>query len=926
MMTMMTGGVPGAPGGGRRSPLAPPLVARLPATADHHDLGGSSSNNNNHPSPYFSSWYRLTSSGGGGGGANPPSANAATTPTAMMSSSSSGGAAAATATMFRFSPRQSWTGLGGGGGGGGPAGFGSSGPPLQSPSATATAAAAALPRNGNASLPDPAGPSSSSSAVVVVDGVPVDELRRLATDPHNLSNLFFAQLLYGKTNSSRDALLLARLYLLNGQSGACWRVLDESMLLAPGPALSWPALDVAVAALASTEDWAALQQFLHEVLADHCAAANFLDGGGGGGPGTMGMMGAGAGVATAADVEARIVELLTSDPDPDDDDNDNEEDRVLASRVWYWRGRAHWEVGDPVVAARYWRTSLEMDARNQTAWNAILSLHLVTPQEAYELVMRLDFGRNGGWLRALYLAQIPVTQPSKEAAARSRDSLISISIPPHNEASADDPSLDFGDASSIQLSSPMMATSFYLNDENNATATKAAASAGGPPQRAARGPSAPAAQSHPLPPCHVKVQEAFADLTNRYKLGDSPLVLALAARRAYNCYDWKTCLSLCEQLALNGSIAPTSGASGLSLSHAASATASADAAYCYVAVLVLLGRHRSLFSLAHEWVSAAPKSPQSWFAVGGYYYATGRYHVAQRHFCRATRLDPHCSPAWMAFGCSFAVVDESDQALASFRAAQRLAPGDSLPLLYMGIEYVRTNHLTLAHHFLRAARAQSEDDPLCLHESGVLELQKGNLESAIQWFSRALRTLSKSSAAAGAAATTSSGLNIVSIEAAVLEVSDPYWEPTVFNLGHALRKSRQFGLARTCFEQCVALTPSASAYAALAFTTHLAGDADAAISLYHQALSVKPDDPFASDMLSRALRDSMLHGIDNLLATTAVPVPAPAASVRPGGKAGQSSLLAGRAGGKLGDDSLFSNDGVTMDQSEDMDSDVDMSG
>jgi tetratricopeptide (TPR) repeat protein len=903
------GAAAAAGGGGRRSPLAPPLVARLPATADHDAANTNTSSTSNHPSPYFSSWYRMTPGAASGN----PGASNATTPTMQTTAA----ATAAAASMFRFSPRQSWTGLGGGGGpgGGGGGGFGANPPPLQSP--YASSATATLPRS-HAPLADPA-PDAAASAVVV-DGVPVDELRKLASDPNNLSNLFFAQLLHGKTRSKSDALLLARLYLLNGQSGACWRVLDESLLLAPvggagpgaGPALlSWPALDVAVAALASTEDWTMLQQFLHEVLAEHGGAGNSWDG-------------SAAGAGAPADVEARIVEqLLVAESDDTLDDDDD--DRVLASRVWYWRGRAHWEVGDPVVAARYWRTSLELDARNQAAWNAILSLHLMTPQQAYELIMQLNFGTTGGWLRALYLAQIPVTQQAKDASGattKSRDSLISIR-PPH-EAQSDDPSLDFGDASSIQLNSPMMTTSFFLNDENNATSSKAVATAGGPPQRAARGPGAAAqSQSHPLPPCHVKVQEAFADLTNRYKLGDSPLVLALAARRAYSCYDWKTCLSLCEQLAAIGSIAPTASTSGLALSHASSATASADAAYCYVAVLALLGRHRSLFALAHEWVSAAPKSPQSWFAVGAYYYATGRYHVAQRHFCRATRLDPHCSPAWMAFGCSFAVVDESDQALASFRAAQRLAPGDSLPLLYMGIEYVRTNHLTLAHHFLRAARAQAQDDPLCLHESGVLELQKGNLESAIQWFSRALRVLSKSSSAA---ATTTSGLDIVSIEAAVLEVSDPYWEPTVFNLGHALRKSRQFDLARRCFEQCVALSPSASAYAALAFTTHLAGDADAAISLYHQALAVKPDDPFASDMLNRALRDSMLHGIDNLLSTTAVPVPAPVASMRPGGKMRQSSLLVGRADGKLGEDSLFSNDGVTMDQSEEMDSDVDMSG
>jgi anaphase-promoting complex subunit 6 len=81
-----------------------------------------------------------------------------------------------------------------------------------------------------------------------------------------------------------------------------------------------------------------------------------------------------------------------------------------------------------------------------------------------------------------------------------------------------------------------------------------------------------------------------------------------------------------------------------------------DAAFCYVATLVILGHKRVLFRLAHEWVETSPKSAQAWFAVGAYYFCCERYHVAQRHFCRATRLDPQCTEAWIAFGCSFAPV------------------------------------------------------------------------------------------------------------------------------------------------------------------------------------------------------------------------------------------------------------------------------
>ncbi len=46
----------------------------------------------------------------------------------------------------------------------------------------------------------------------------------------------------------------------------------------------------------------------------------------------------------------------------------------------------------------------------------------------------------------------------------------------------------------------------------------------------------------------------------------------------------------------------------------------------------------------------------------------------------------------------------------------------------------------------------------------------------------------------------------------------------------------------------------------MGFTRHLFGDLEGAIEFYHQALSRKPDDPFASEMLNRAL----FEALDNL--------------------------------------------------------------
>ena len=49
-------------------------------------------------------------------------------------------------------------------------------------------------------------------------------------------------------------------------------------------------------------------------------------------------------------------------------------------------------------------------------------------------------------------------------------------------------------------------------------------------------------------------------------------------------------------------------------------------------------------------------------------------------------------------------------------------------------------------------------------------------------------------------------------------------------------------------------------FSALGFTQHLAGNLDEAIESYHQAMSRKPDDPFASEMLNRAMRESLDMG------------------------------------------------------------------
>jgi tetratricopeptide (TPR) repeat protein len=119
---------------------------------------------------------------------------------------------------------------------------------------------------------------------------------------------------------------------------------------------------------------------------------------------------------------------------------------------------------------------------------------------------------------------------------------------------------------------------------------------------------------------------------------------------------------------------------------------------------------------------------------------------------------------------------------------------------------------------------------------------------------------------------------------------DQCWEPAIFNLGQSYRKLKRYGEAIVCFEKCTSLNPASwylvtefgdlscalnmsltnishdiknkgtyAAYAALGFAKHLNGDVDGAIDSYHEALSRKPEDPFTSEMLTRALSEAVTY-------------------------------------------------------------------
>uniref|UniRef100_A0ACD5TVM6 Uncharacterized protein n=1 Tax=Avena sativa TaxID=4498 RepID=A0ACD5TVM6_AVESA len=221
----------------------------------------------------------------------------------------------------------------------------------------------------------------------------------------------------------------------------------------------------------------------------------------------------------------------------------------------------------------------------------------------------------------------------------------------------------------------------------------------------------------------------------------------------------------------------------------------------------------------------------SWFAVGCYYYCIKKYDQARRYFCKATGLDGTFPPAWLGTGIAYAAQEEGDQAMAAFRTAARLFPGCHLPTLYMGMQYVRMHNFKLAEQFFMQAKSICPSDPLIYNELGVVAYNMKEYQNAVQWFELTLEH-------------TSSSVNEM-------------WEPTLVNLGHALRKLKKYQKAISYYEKALAFpTKTLSAFSGLAYTYHLMDNFEDAITYYHKALWLKPDDQFCTDMLTSALESS----------------------------------------------------------------------
>ena len=157
----------------------------------------------------------------------------------------------------------------------------------------------------------------------------------------------------------------------------------------------------------------------------------------------------------------------------------------------------------------------------------------------------------------------------------------------------------------------------------------------------------------------------------------------------------------------------------------------------YCACLLDLGYVGEIYYVSHNLVESYPNHALSWFAIGTYYFLTKKYETARKFFQKALLFDRNYIYAWVGLAHSFAIQDESDQAMSIYRSIARLFPGCHASNLYMGMEYLRLNNKT-ALLALQTAKQINPLDPLVFNEIGAQYYKTKDYTEAKYHYMRAL--------------------------------------------------------------------------------------------------------------------------------------------------------------------------------------------
>lgn len=317
------------------------------------------------------------------------------------------------------------------------------------------------------------------------------------------------------------------------------------------------------------------------------------------------------------------------------------------------------------------------------------------------------------------------------------------------------------------------------------------------------------------------LSDATETLSTHYNLAENPDILLSRAEALYTQCRFAEALELTSSVLSTGQSSSGSSTVVTTASNlpAQSHLGHPPAVYpLHLACLYETGATNALFLLAHTLADHAPEESYTYLAIGIYYISVSKVAEARRFFSKSSLLDPHSAPAWIGFAHTFAAEGEHDQAIAAYSTAARLFQGSHLPQLFLGMQHLALNNMSLAHEYLCAAYAMSTGassgsvptitlnpsgglaplggDPLVLNELGVVLYHQNHLEGATELFRQSLSLASS------------------------LHCEPGSWVATRANLGHALRRIGRFLESLDEFDECLRIGAGG---ASMGYTPFLGG-------------------------------------------------------------------------------------------------------
>ncbi|KAI0400609.1 anaphase-promoting complex subunit cut9 [Xylaria palmicola] len=255
----------------------------------------------------------------------------------------------------------------------------------------------------------------------------------------------------------------------------------------------------------------------------------------------------------------------------------------------------------------------------------------------------------------------------------------------------------------------------------------------------------------------------------------------------------------------------------------------------HLACLFELNMKNVLFLIAHDLADNHPEEPCAWLAVGIYYFAIDKIAEARRYFSKASMMDAHFGPAWIGFAHTFAAEGEHDQAISAYSTAARLFMGTHLPQVFLGMQNHALNNMTLADEFLKTAYGLCKTDPLLLNEMGIVYYHQDRAQDAITLFLKALEV------------------------AEDIDAEPQAWLSARTNLAHAYRRAKRYDEALEQFDEVLRQGgKDAAIFTAKGLIYMEQGDKwDLAVEILHQALAIHPQDPIATELLNKALEETV---------------------------------------------------------------------